>query len=113
MSKEPQEHNLDLPDYFVLHRSQADGDPVPVVDAMFREEEAARRYVSCYRKLEEHEFLTIEQIDVDSGTPDLLMAITAGTMAFVITEDGPRAVPKELAPLYGHCDCDKEEDDDE
>ena len=112
---------LPVPPFVVMYRSQREEEVRPVIDAMFRDCNAAHRYMNMYRSLEEHEFLTLEELDMENGRAEVRSALTASTMRMVITEHGPRAVPKEMASLYGHecddpdCTChdeDKEGDDE-
>lgn len=113
--------SLPVPPFVVMYRSQRDDQVRPVIDAMFREVAAAHRYMNMYRSLEEHEFLTLERIDMENGRAEVQSALTASTMRMVITDEGPRAVPKEMAGLYRppcddpECEChdDDEEGDDE
>jgi hypothetical protein len=117
------DERLELPPYLVLYRNQqgADDKVVPQVDAMFRDIQAAHRHLNMYRPLAEHEFLTLEELDHESGTGTVHSALTARTMRMVITDNGPRAMPKEMAALWGQecddpeCGChdDEEGDDDE
>lgn len=101
---------LELPKVFVLYRDQSADDVRTVIDAVFREVKSAQRYLNHYRALREHEFLTIEALDLESGVASVHSALTASTMRMVMTDGGPRAVPKEIAPLF---DCECEEDSDE
>lgn len=118
IEKPDESRALPVPPYVVLYRNQSEGEVVPQIDAMFRDLRAAHRYLNMYRPLQECEFLTLEEIDRVDGVATVHSSITAGTMRMVITDAGPRAVPKELASLWGggctdpDCDC-HEEDDDE
>lgn len=91
---------LPVPEFAVLYRDQSGDEVVPRIDAMFREEKAAERYLTMHRPLQEHEFLTLETVDHLEGVATVHTALTADTMAFVITEQGPRAVPKEMAAIF-------------
>lgn len=114
---------LPVPQFAVLYRNQEGAKPadtvVPVIDAMFRDLQAAHRYMNMFRSLAEHEFLTLEEIDRTSCTSTVHSALTARTMRMVITDHGPRAMPREMAALYGRlecdnpdCDCHKEDDNE-
>ena len=112
---------LPVPPFAVLYRSQQNDEVKPSIEAMFRDITAAHRYMNMYRSLEEHEFLTLEELDMETGGSTVHSALTAGTMRMVITEHGPRTMPKEIASLWGEvcddpeCDChdeDKEGDDE-
>lgn len=118
-----EDHNpsaLPVPPFVVLYRNQdgATDKVVPAIDAMFRDKEAAHRHLSMYRALGEHEFLTLEELDFATGAIKVHSAVTATTMRMVITDDGPRAMPKEIAAVWDQqcddpdCDCHKEDDDE-
>lgn len=115
------DRELPVPPFVVLYRDQREDSVTPAIEAMFRDITAAHRYLNMYRPLGEHEFLTLEEVDHERGVATVHSALTAGTMRMVMTDEGPRAMPKEVAAIWGDtctdpdCSCrdDEKEVDDE
>jgi hypothetical protein len=111
---------LPVPPFVVLYRNQegAIDKVTPEIDAMFRDKKAAHRHLNMYRPLGEHEFLTLEEVDTLTGQSTVHSALTAKTMRMVITDHGPRAMPREMAALWDQecddpeCGCHEEGDDE-
>lgn len=104
-------YELKLPTFLVLYRC---GGPEPTCEALFRRIEDAADFVRKYRPLTEAELLTVESVGDDGAS--VHAAITAPTMRMVITDDGPVAMPIDVARAYdpSSCSCcDGKEADDE
>lgn len=100
---------LKEPEYYVLYRNQRKS--AIRLEAQFRKFNEARRYVRAYRSLRPHEFVTIEsRCKEDDEKVHLLYSVTHKSMDVVVTEEGLKVMPTEVAAVYDQ-ELRNEEDD--
>lgn len=90
---------LSDPPYYVIYRDQRRRKMR--IDAQFRRLADATRYVRAYRTLKKHELVTIERrCDEDPEKVHLIFSACHKEMDVALTDDGPRAMPPEIALAY-------------
>ena len=91
---------IPLPKYAVLLRSN--NKELPKVIAMFASRRDATTYFDRFRSLKTHEFLTLEtRCEEDPNVSHIHSTLTHKDMSVVETDEGLKAVPDEVAPVYG------------
>jgi membrane-bound inhibitor of C-type lysozyme len=87
------------PEYYVLYRNQRKN--TIRLEAQFRKYGEAKRYVRSYRALRPYEFVTIEtRCKEDDEKVHLLYEASHESMQVVVTDDGLRVMPNEVAAVY-------------
>lgn len=106
------DEGIDVPKWAILYNTN-ENDGMPKCIAMFDEAIDAHKWGSQFRALKPNEFLMVggrcECDDPDCRAGVIVQAWTANGFRLVHTDNGPKSVPEELAPIYEQGDC--EEDD--